>query len=113
MRVLKFRAWDLIEKRMWSYEELDASDKDGVVLWGELMSGNDNNFEIMQFVGSPDRDGTDVYAGDIFQWQLGMVEEIVWEDDLNGWNIDKAGLSTGKVIGNKYANPDMYANLKS
>ena len=65
MRQIKFRAWDSNQGKMWSHEDLDNSDKDGVILWGFLMAAKESGFTLMQFTGLYDKEGKAIYEGDI------------------------------------------------
>ena len=118
MREIKFRAWasNLSEPKM-VYDVGLAHFYDGVVAVDlsdyDILSYEKN--EIMQFTGLKDKNGKEIYEGDILKEGIrhgtdtGLIYKVVWfqDDTHNGWNIAKKGIRGDEIIGNIYENPDL------
>jgi uncharacterized phage protein (TIGR01671 family) len=121
MREIKFRAWGPNSNYMWSWGELVANDTS--VRWLQPHFGEKI---LMQFTGLKDKDGKDIYDGDIVTISYGIPPitenlQIVWiNDEVHyGWffkNLRNNGVSAPAhstyqdsitIIGNIHENPEL------
>jgi len=116
MREIKFRAWDKSSSEMMSHEEFcpddNVTDYDG---WVDLDSWlRSDDYVIMQYTGLKDKNGKEIYEGDIFK--KGRVKfTIEFRDgafEMIGINIISViRLSHSyrdiEIVGNIYENPEL------
>ncbi len=126
MREIKFRVWDNTTKKM-HYQDDSWNGSNGFINIVTIYTGYENSrewkdFFMMQYTGLKDKDGTEIYEGDIVEaWSegskhIGEVREridglyIIYPAYCNGfWGLkpNKAGKTTVEVIGNIYENPEL------
>ena len=116
MREIKFRAWDNSKKEMlYPKKAEDMTDK--ITSASLLAAYNDGGLDsIMQFTGLFDKNGKEIYEGDVVKspgYDNQMVvkyEEIIASDDMTApgigfqFNTEPSGM---EIIGNIYENPEL------
>lgn len=129
MRDIKFRAWDEKQKVMYGPDVLDLFIHfDGKINHSDLgvVQGTNNTvqFSLMQYTGLKDRNGAEIYEGDIVkrEWVeinpgsddfIGVVKYVEGsfclediEDPFSGDSLF-IEIGTNEVIGNKHENPEL------
>ena len=100
-REIKFRAWD----KTGFHKGMVYDPKLNVVL-------EDNSYEVMQFTGLKDKNGKEIYEGDIIDWKgdkwiveySGSCFVVVFGNCEN--TVDSVN-DNCEVIGNKFENPEL------
>lgn len=117
MREIKFRAWDMKEKKMYDvYMGLsdacpdDMQPIDRVFEWPEI-------YIPLQYTGLKDKNGVQAHYGDLFRNNEGDilliekdVEGVQWRTRLPNKNYEYGTIfqvKKGEVIGNIYENPEL------
>ena len=130
MRTIKFRALSIFKGKEWLY---------GIPSWDftHLFPTDEDNLDgfscfecrpetISQFTGQHDKNGTEIYEGDILAHDYGGYSLIVYREEcmafcridakdvgnINGYyNLHEEAwrscLQRAKVIGNQYENPEL------
>ena len=133
-RQIKFRAWDAEQNKM--IEAFDGeyqirvNEEDGTLYCGGYMPNGDwNEPPLMQFTGLLDRNGNEIFEGDILKWKCSKsgckkeqmyVVTIEWKNGSHGysltihdngekWATQKSywNASEREIVGNVYENHDV------
>lgn len=102
MREIKFRAWDIDNKFLFDVYEIHFGNNFYIKGLGQIFS---RNFNLMQYTGLKDKNGKEIYEGDIIEYFDEQIELVEWSKS-DFWS----GLGTfriSKVIGNIYENPEL------
>lgn len=114
MREIKFRSWDGTRMYYWGF--LEEGKFDGPP---SSHKGNPFTMEQMQFTGLLDKNGKEIYEGDILKTNAPLYDEgvceVKWSDVEVGWMIAMPGLvflragaaKSLEVIGNRFENPEL------
>jgi len=117
-REIKFRAWDTVNKRMILEPYIHFVDGESFYLDQRSRGGkmrSDLEIELMQFTGLLDKNGKEIYSGDIVENHPNVRWEVKWSEKKAQWRVGGGGCSDfalcsmGKVeiIGNIYENPEL------
>lgn len=117
-REIKFKMWHKKSKKMYKVEKLDIRDK-FVYMWNYLNYSLSyfslDEVELMQCVGLKDRNGTDIYEGDILDYD-GELWEVQYSIDDGMFvlyydhvteNFSNMNSKWFDVIGNIYEDSDL------
>ena len=122
-RIIKFRVYDKVSKKMF-YSEQCLQGSNGFVEYVTIYTGYTdsdewrNYTELMQFTGLTDKNGKEIYEGDIVKFDGHSSEDKFIASILfkNGRFIDSYyGYNIGKyreVIGNIYENSELLEESK-
>jgi len=103
MREIKFRVWDIRNNEM-IYGAHESYHWHGYL-------GLPEYYELMQYTGLKDKNGKEIYEGDILKNQVSELSVVKWQGI--GWNpfvdsmIDHYKSYRFEIIGNIYENPEL------
>jgi hypothetical protein len=111
-RVIKFRGWDKETKCMYIPIDLSMPKKH----WNWL---GERDVPLMQFTGLLDKNGREIYEGDILTDDENDLFRVGWNDQNAMFSCDLIGADgkaydefsiekvDGEIIGNIYENPEL------
>jgi uncharacterized phage protein (TIGR01671 family) len=126
MREIKFRAWDKKDNVMRQVNMMTVSENHNYQTYYFLEPTSENNgfrytpdVELMQYTGLKDKNGKEIYEGDIIRhdWGLNKItfedysftaEHIISFDGAFNCNLYLSDIGSDcEVIGNIYENPEL------
>lgn len=123
MREYKFRAWDNYYQEMINWEQYKTE-----LVSDDFINHGKGPLTIMQYTGIKDKNGKEIYEGDICRWRdletfndeiLEDIFVVVWNDEKLAWYTQNEDGNFGydlceytddrdlEVIGNIYENIDL------
>lgn len=126
MQKIKFRCWDKNKKQMRAVRDICFDQYGTIDVYCECDDINEpakGNDSLMQFTGLLDRNGKEIYEGDIVEWKYLKTwhkNEVRWvgggfvvttsgfKDDLNEpQDLLLVSILSCEIIGNIYENPEL------
>ncbi len=117
MREIKFRAWDTVTRKMYldvglflnSSNAFEENNYEGLF----INPSRNSVFKLMQFTGLHDKNGKEIWEGDIIHMPAYETQEVLFKQGMfcieedGSWFPISQFYSTTEVIGNIYENPEL------
>lgn len=119
----KYRAWILESKEMLPVTCIEFFDSGaGAIVHAHRVYGHrfdespHNELILMQSTGLTDKDGTEIYEGDVLEFDDDdkRLYRVFWEDggfwfqgENDGDQLGSGNMEYARVVGNKFANPEL------
>ncbi len=128
MREIKFRAWDKQYKQMVPVGRIDFINKEIDFIENFNEPKGWDHFEIMQYTGLKDKNGVEIYEGDVVSYYdsttmwltskvidvggafaIETLENPILLNDFTGQYIyDGHNIDELEIMGNIYSNPELF-----
>jgi len=120
VREIKFRSWDKGAMRMTVYDFAADSvilSRLHVAMFADAI--REPGFDLMQYTGLKDKNGKDIYEGDVVQGIHGKYP-VAWNDERAAFEARIIGFASipsnqwkeVEIIGNIYENPELLTDGK-
>lgn len=131
--ISKFRAWLKDEQRMIESYDILAIDYEneeivtqkvyserGLAIERDIHSYDFDDVNLMQLTGLTDKNGKEIFDGDVLKTSDGELAKVVWNKELACWEVEflseivdlsevadvKSNRSYCEIVGNIYENPE-------
>lgn len=130
MRELRFRVWYKVESKFLDSSILLAEIRSKQILWEDDQNPKaieffDDNYTFCEYTGLKDKNGVEIYEGDILQDNKGKTFEVKWNELYASFGMRDPSLGRNsaplrglhpasqlEVIGNIYENQDLLESKK-
>ena len=117
-REIKFRAWDKKNKKWWKWKMLDHVSITDSNVCHFFKDAKEKNLVVMQYTELKDKNGKEIYEGDIgvggdedrriMKWDEDTASFIYEVNSEKTWINQKSTLDKGvEIIGNIYENKEL------
>ena len=89
-RTTKYRAWDNVEKKMLSWDEIKPWSLSWLNRYG--VDGRTKDYVFEEFTGLHDKDGKEIWEGDIVSFDGNMTADNTMGFEPNGYIFDETSL---------------------